>query len=103
MKDFIRIHWQTKLQLSSVFGRLVAALPAFQWRQGDSDMQGAYISGTNPGGAQIKLWFAEQPVDVTVSFRAANISESEASALVDQLVVELLPSMGEIVRVGGLD
>ena len=57
-----------------------AHLPAFRWRQGDSDAQGPYVSGSRPDGVHIKFWWGEQPHDLTVSFRS---SAADAAAMED--------------------
>ncbi len=104
MKDFIHIRIRTSgLEAEQIINCFTEKLPSFKWRQGDSDMQGPYVSGTNAGAVQLMMWLGEQPNDLTVSFAGATSSASENRALIDQLLQELAPSLGEIVEVLGLD
>lgn len=103
MKDFISFRIRSKLSATAVRGHLSDELPGFKWRQGDSDMQGPYISGTNNDGVRLMMWQGEQPNDLTVSFAGATSSAEENSALIDRLRDRLAPSLGEVVEVLGVD
>lgn len=103
MKDFIHVRMAGELEASALLDRLDDALPNFKWRQGDSDMQGPYVSGVNEDSVQMMWWLGEQPIDVTVSFVQATSSVSSNKALMDRLLQDLLPSMGAVVEVMGVD
>ncbi|MDD5336391.1 MAG: hypothetical protein PHS32_21845 [Rhodoferax sp.] len=103
MKDFIHVRIKSDLNAEQMLDQFSSKLLGFKWRQGDSDMQGPYISGMNNDGVQVMMWHGEQPNDLTVSFSGATSSDTENRELIDQLLHRLAPSLGEVVEVLGVD
>lgn len=103
MKDFIQIRIETSLNAAQGLNYFREALPRFKWRQGDSDMQGPYISGTNDKAVQLMLWLGEKPCDFTISFAGATSSATENRVLVNQILQTVAPSIGEIVEILGVE
>lgn len=102
MKDFLSIDIDSTLLNGDVFVILSDGLPEFSWRQGDSDAQGAYVSGRNPEGVQIQCWTGEAPMQMSVSFRGAKDVPEEARAhLVNRLLADLLPRIGRLKEIDG--
>lgn len=103
MKNFIHFRIKSSLNAEQILGQFSSKLLGFKWRQGDSDMQGPYISGVNNDGVQLMMWHGEQPNDLTVSFSGATSSEAENRELIDQVLHRLAPSLGAVVEVLGVD
>jgi hypothetical protein len=102
MKDLITYDIGSKLNAGQVFENVTRALPSFDWRRGDSDAQGPYISGTNDELIQVKLWLGEAPIQMSVSFRRAwpdaTDRENRKQQLIESIIKNLIPSIGTIVK-----
>lgn len=102
MKDFVCIGIDSNISDDLAYEYARRALPEFNWRRGDSDMQGPYLSGGNADHAQIKIWLGEKPFEMSVSFRNAwlNVPEREErkEALIGNIVKNLIPNFGNIVK-----
>jgi hypothetical protein len=72
--------------------RLKEALPGFNWRGGDSDYQGTYISGRSEHGFSVKLWSGEDVWDGTVEFRFAKEMDDTAKR---QQLAEITTALSE--------
>ncbi|MBB6249199.1 hypothetical protein [Rhodanobacter sp. A1T4] len=100
MKDFVRIDVVSELGQDAIFQILKEALPSFQWRQGDSDAQGPYVSGMHKDGVKIQAWLGEQPVAVSASFRAAwredPAREEKKNAVLVPLLELACPALGAV-------
>lgn len=97
MRDFISIDVESVLTYSDVFSIVSGALPGFAWRRGDSDSQGTYVSGTDVHGVKIQCWTGEDPMVMSVSFRAARtIGEEAKERLANTILREVVPRMGTL-------
>jgi len=95
MRDFISIDVESVLTDSDVFSIVSEALPGFAWRRGDSDAQGTYVSGTDVHGVRTQCWTGENPMAMSVSFRAARtIGEEAKERLANTILREVVPRMG---------
>lgn len=78
-------------------------LPEFDWRRGHSDMQGRYLSGRNPDGVKIEIWFGDKLLDMSVSFRSAWLSDSrreeKQKLLLDAILKNFVPRLGATVKI----
>jgi hypothetical protein len=75
--------------------RLRALLPEFQWRGGDSDMQGPYQSGRSAEGASLKIWFGERPFSVSLSFAGIPKDRENREALKRDLIQHICSKLSE--------
>ena len=102
MKDFINYYIQCSLSKKQVFDTMVHTLPAFMWRQGDSDEQGPYISGADGNSIQIKLWLGEAQIGMSISFRRAWMDvgdrEKSKSELVEVIDKSVIPLLGVVTK-----
>jgi hypothetical protein len=102
MKDFVTYDIRCNLSKAQVYEKAVGALSEFAWRQGDSDAQGPYISGSNDQRIQVKLWLGEDPLALSVSFRRAWLDapdrETRKSNLIDRIERTLISSLGTVVK-----
>lgn len=104
MKDFVCIDVHSDASDVVVYEAARRAFPDFDWRRGDSDMQGPYVSGRNTDRVQIKIWLGEKPYSMTVSFQDVWPNdlrrEERKGVLIDAIIKNLIPSLG---NVGNLD
>ena len=102
MKDFITYCIRSGLAKKQVFDIVKRTLPDFQWRQGDSDAQGPYVSGSNDDHVQIQLWLGEDPVDMFVSFSRAWMDagdrEKKKSELIEVVDKSVAPLLGAVTK-----
>jgi hypothetical protein len=98
MKDYVRIDINSALKNAKVFEAVSCEFPEFSWRSGDSDAQGEYVSGTNLGGVQIQCWTSENPMVLSISFRNAGPSVNEREEILEKILGNLVPHIGEVVR-----
>lgn len=102
MKDFICIDIESDLSGDEIRHYVGQLLAEFRWRSGDSDSQGAYVSGMSDEGIQIKLWFDENPIAMSVSFRNVWLEslerESNKQKLIDRVKETFLPVIGKVVK-----
>ena len=104
MRDFITYDVRTSLPVERIYEIVAKQLPEFAWRQGDSDAQGPYISGTDSDAVQMKLWLGEDPMTISASFRAIrdlNKRQSRQIDLVDVLETVVLPGLGIVLKKNG--
>lgn len=102
MKDFVTYDVRCTLVKQYVLDIVTRNLPDFTWRQGDSDSQGPYISGTNRDDVQIKLWLGESPVSISVSFDDVWIGEPDREdrkgALIQLIDNAVVPRLGTVTK-----
>ena len=102
MKDFVTYDIGSNLNAEQVFNNVSRALSTFDWRRGDSDAQGPYISGTNDELIQVKLWLGEAPIQMSVSFRRAWPDaidrENRKQQLIESITKNLIPSLGTLLK-----
>jgi hypothetical protein len=102
VKDFITYDLRCVLNKKQVFDKAIETLSAFAWRQGDSDAQGPYVSGTSDDHVQVKLWLGEAPIAMSVSFRRAwpevPDREGRKNEVIDLIERELIPVIGTIMK-----
>ena len=70
MKYFITYDIKSELNQGDVFNEASRILPDFEWRKGNSDSQGEYISGINKSKVDIQLWLSASLIEMSVSFRS---------------------------------
>ena len=103
MRDFVSVDLRTHLTQIEVHQRLTLMLPRFTFRMGDSDANGLYVSGIDDEQAQVKVWLGEDSASLTLSlrgWRAGVTNREEAKQLWwDRLTNEVLPSLGEVVKI----
>jgi hypothetical protein len=76
--------------------RLKEVLPGFNWRGGDSDYQGTYISGRIQHRVSVKLWSGEDVWDGTVDFRfAKEMDESAKRQQLEEIMTALSEQIGD--------
>ena len=101
MKDFVSFDLVSDLDPPSIFERAKGALPDFNWRMGDSESQGPYITGTNSDLVQVKLWLGEKPIAGSVSFNGAMVNaqdrERRKEDLFKQIEGTFLSSIGTML------
>lgn len=101
MKEFISINLRTNYSDDEINKYVFQFFPDFKWRSGDSDMQGRYISGVDVDGVQIKLWLAERPVAMSISFHGLRLNlldrEPKKEEVVRRVRDTLIPMLGEII------
>lgn len=107
MRDFIAIDLRTSLSQAEVREQLESLLPHFRFRMGDSDLNGRYVSGADEEQAQLQVWLREAPATLTLSLRrwrvgATNRDEAKG-VLWARLTAEVLPALGEVVRISERD
>lgn len=101
MKDFVTIEFQSTCSQDEVMTALKAYLSGFQWRGGDSDMQGLYISGKNTDSVNIQVWLSESPKTATISFRSSWLDVADREVLKQQLLnivtLDTISSLGVLL------
>jgi hypothetical protein len=102
MKDFITIEFQSTCKQDEVIAVLKAHLPDFQWRCGDSDMQGLYVSGRNSDLVNIQFWLSEPPMSATISFRNSWLDIASRDTLkkeiLNKVVIDTIPVLGKLLN-----
>lgn len=98
MKNFIRFQVQSKLKQDQLFELTKRSLPEFDWRRGDSDAQGLYVSGLTTDLIQIQFWFDDGFVDTTVSFRSVEADSPRKEALITRLEKDIFSAMGRVLK-----
>ena len=102
MKDYILIDVESGISKQELLTHVLDTLPEYQWRSGDSDAIGPYVSGTNKENANIKFWLGENPIEVAVSFSSyrENSLDREAGKqeCLDELKESITTGVGVILR-----
>lgn len=103
MKDYICIDVQPDTSAVNIYEHVTHTLPEFQWRRGNSDMQGPYISGVNADKVHIKLWLGETPVAMSISFASVLGDDMKREqmkiALIEDIKQKFLPLIGEVINI----
>jgi len=102
MKEFITYDLKSKLNRSDIYNKALTALPDFNWRKGDSDSQGEYVSGMNQNKVDIQLWLEGNLVEMSVSFRGCwennENRESKKQKLINIVEFNLIPAIGANIK-----
>jgi len=107
MKDFITYDLISDLGRSSITTVAKKVFPGFLWREGDSDTQGLYISGSDENHVTIQIWLSEKPIEMFVSFRSAWESDTDRynkkSKLIQLVETDFIPSIGMNIKKSEVD
>ena len=68
MKEVYSFDIASAMEERAAIETIKTLLPHYQWRTGDSDAQGPYVSGLAPDGTNVKIWVGERPFEMSVSF-----------------------------------
>ena len=102
MKDIVTIEFDSICGQEKMLATFKTSLPDFQWRGGDSDMQGLYISGRNKNSVNIQIWISESPNAATVSFRSSWLEATNRDvlkqAVVAKIVNDIIPTLGTFLN-----
>jgi len=98
MNDFVQINIASSLDEVDLARVFSGELSDFNWRLGDSDLQGKYISGTNSDGIQLKCWTSENPLELSISFRMAALRLDEKEKILARIIAIISSHIGEIVK-----
>ena len=97
MDDFITFDLTFDLSPPQVLELCKQAFPAFNWRWGDSDQTGPYVSGMNSDRVHIQMELGETPIPLWVSFRCfwpeAADREARKQQIIDVVRQDLIPSL----------
>ncbi len=115
--DYYTATVDTTLERDEIYELVRAALPALQWRRGESEAQGALtVTGLAELGGSVRFWLDDDvigQVSVELSLRSATADGDGGTGWQDRLVRtlrdEVLPQLGTVVdwrpapadRVGG--
>ena len=108
MKDYIRYVLKSDLSVDQVFELLSHAFltrvfPTFKWWRARDDYPEPYIRGVSSDLVGIDIYPEEYPFVMTVSFRGAwpNAPDREGRKrqLIDLISTNLIPPLGQIVKV----
>jgi len=99
MTDFIRADIESNLSNEEIFSVFLKFLPDFDWKKGDSDSQGNYITGTNSGKVKIQCWTEEKPMALSVSFRSAATNKNDIDIFSKLLISEIIPKIGNTLKI----
>lgn len=104
MKDFITYDIKSELSRDEIFENAIRILSNLEWRKGNSDSQGLYISGNNKQKITIQLWVSETPIEMFISFRSAwlgcdkEYENSQKQELINIVETSFIPSIGENIN-----
>ena len=102
MKDFILYDIKSELNQSDIYSKLLVLFPDYDWRLGDSDSQGKYISGRDKNNIDIEIWLGDTPIGMTVCFRGvwenSNNREEEKQKIINLLEKKFIPYLGEKIK-----
>jgi len=103
MNEFIKIEFRTSENQDNLCKLLISHFPYFEWRKGDSDMQGLYISGMNNESVQIQLWLEKNSEAMTISFRSLSGEKDEREKfkhkIYNNVKDNIFPSFTKIVKI----
>ena len=98
MKDFITYDIESELTRSNIYNKAISLFPEFEWRKGDNDSQGKYISGRNEKKVEIQLWLGESPFEMSVCFTGVWENDPNRNNKKEQLIeiieTRLIPIIG---------
>jgi hypothetical protein len=101
MKDFVAIDFQSDCTQDEILEAFKTHLPEFQWRGGDSDAQGLYVSGRNSDLVNVQAWLSETPMTATISFRNSWSNnpgrETLKQEMLNRIVDKVVPTLGTLL------
>lgn len=99
MIDHILIEISSDLDIERVFNILSHDFPDFQWRYGDSEMQGEYISGKNQDDVDVQYWMRHPNKKFTISFDGTSLDERARENLKNRAINDTIPKIGVISEI----
>lgn len=102
MKEYVSIDIESDIEATSMFDIFKQLLPEYDWRSGDSDMQGPYLSGKNIDDVRIKIWLGEKPFEMSISFQNSWLNnqdrDNNMENALSRIIQDFIPNFGRVVK-----
>jgi hypothetical protein len=97
MKEVLAFDLVAKVPHEELADRIRETTPNLVWRQGDSDSQGRYLSGSDNVRSRVKIWLDDIPIAMSISFSGWPETLTDRETKKQQFLASFMAQLTEIV------